>query len=448
MPTVHQQVRLSIPLLQGGRQENTTCYVSTAYIDMGYPYADDVVHEAVRAREFYSRKTILASCLLACWLVVAGHVAAQEFPLPEFDVARAKASYVVSLPNNYSAEKKWPLIVDFHGAIAPSRKGANVTQRHVWSEFVKNAPFVVVGINGRTRAWNMTRGDKGDRAYTLRVLAEVRDKFAIDPARVYLAGFSSGADYLCSGGLQLEGLFAASLVVCPGPPNVVGLRDGSLLKGKVHPFYFATGEEDFIRKSGAWEAFLALDGADGADVMYRQVPGDGHSYFGTRDYVRLRDSLERMASDIDGKLGPTASDAIARGDYLLASTHLLRSKDADARKQLAELRAKGELLAEEAARIDSKQNPGRAFEAWWKVRTQFHRFAPLARRAQDELDRIKKSVSGRELLRARGAWFKTRGEGGAPRPKAPAEAQVTPAEDGEARLPIAAPTHNPDGAGR
>ena len=120
---------------------------------------------------------------LTCLLLALRPGTAAEIPLPEFDLEQTKASYVVSLPEDYNDEKNWPLIVDFHGAIAPGLKGANVTQRGVWSKFVKDAPCIVVGLNGRTRAWNMTRGDKDDRAYALKVLAETRDKYTIDPDR-------------------------------------------------------------------------------------------------------------------------------------------------------------------------------------------------------------------------------------------------------------------------
>ena len=94
-------------------------------------------------------------------------------------------------------------------------------------------------------------------------------------------------------------MVSASLVICPGPPNVVGLRNGALLKCKDRAFYFATGEEDYIRKSGAWQAFLALDAA-GARVMYREVPGVGHEMFDLDEYVWLFEYLEKLAkSEVD-----------------------------------------------------------------------------------------------------------------------------------------------------
>jgi predicted esterase len=331
-----------------------------------------------------------------------------DFPVPDFNHGGIRASFVVSLPAAYDESKSWPVILDFHGAIAPRRKGAHLARRAVWSKFVEKVPCLVVGLNGRTRAWGMVEGDRNDRAYAVRVLSAVRERFSIDPQRVYLAGFSSGSDFLCSGGLQLTGKFAGSLVVCPGPPNVVGLADGSLLEAKAWPFYFATGEEDYIRKEGAWKAFLALDRAGGR-TMYREVPRKGHEPLGDEEYPRLFDYLETLAQP--GRAVEqlkVAGAALERGDYLLASTHLLELDTKEARERLAEIEAVGKRLCNEARSVDAVTEPGRAYEAWWKLRTQFHRFGSLAGPAQKELENIEKRISGRELYRARRDWFRRR----------------------------------------
>ena len=332
----------------------------------------------------------------------------QEFPLGDFDHGDVRASYVVSVPDGYDAAKPWPLILDFHGAIPPSRKGANLVAARVWSGFVGKARCLVAGPNGRTRAWGMVRGDRDDKAYAMRVLAGVQKKFTIDPRRVYLAGFSSGADFLCTGGLQQGGRFAGSLVICPGPPNVLGIRSGRLLKARKWPFYFATGEEDYIRKRGAWEAFLALEKA-GGNVMYREVPGKGHEFFGIEEYARLFEYLEIMAGS-GGKPDhlAIARRAIRRGDFLLATSHLSKLKNEKATELRAEAEKQGKKLLERAEAIDSEEEPGRAYEAWWRIRTQFHRLEPIADEARRRLDALEAKHAARDLYRARRGWFRRR----------------------------------------
>lgn len=332
----------------------------------------------------------------------------QELPLSDFDHGNVRASCVVSVPDGYDAAKPWPLILDFHGAISPSRKGANLVAARVWSGFVKKAPFLVVGPNGRTRAWGMVSGDRNDKALAMRVLVEVREKFTIDPKRVYLAGFSSGADFLCSGGLQQGGRFAGSLVICPGPPNVLGIRNGKLMEAKTWPFYFATGEEDYIRKKGAWEAFVALEKA-GGNVMYREVPGKGHEFFGIDEYARLFGYLEIMAGS-RGKPNhlAIARSAIVRGDFLLATSHLSKLKTEKAAELLAEVRKQAKALLKQAEAIDVKKGPGQAYEAWWRLQTQFHRLKPIADQAQRRIDTLEAKHPARDLYRARRDWFRHR----------------------------------------
>ncbi|MHC4853632.1 MAG: M14 family zinc carboxypeptidase, partial [Planctomycetota bacterium] len=287
----------------------------------------------------------------------------------------------------------------------------------VWSAFVKQLPVLVLGINARTRGWNRVKGEKNDTVYALHVLDLVQKQHKVDAEQIYLAGFSSGSDFLCSGGLQLQRKFAGSLVVCPGPSNVVGLRGGQLLKVKDHPFYFVTGEEDYIRKNGAWQAFLALEGA-GGKVMYREVPGVGHKFPGTDEYERALRYLQMLAGHA-GKPDhlAIAKAAIARKDYLLASTHLLRlgADDEKAKQLLAQIEAEGQKQLAAAAEIAFVDEPGRAYEAWWHLRTQFHRFPKIAEQAQAELDK-KREISNRNLMRGRRDYFRNRGGAATPTP--------------------------------
>ncbi|MBK8975572.1 MAG: hypothetical protein IPM29_06575 [Planctomycetes bacterium] len=336
----------------------------------------------------------------------AQELAVPEFAMPEFDVADIRASVVLSVPE---ATGPLPLLVDLHGAIAPSRRGAVVTHERLWSAFVQREPWLVAGLNGRTRSWGQIDGEHDDIAYALRALALVRDRCDVAAGRVYLAGFSSGADFLCRGGLQATGAFAGSLVVCPGPPNVVGLDDGALLRAKDHPFVFVTGEEDYIRKAGAWRAFVALDDAGGR-ALYREVPGLGHTFPPADEYARALHRLEVLAGRAVADPLAEANAAHARGDYLLATTLAADLDEPGATELRSRIAATGRALLAAAELCDPEREPGRTYEAWWLLRTQFHRFPELARRAQRALDDLERSVSGGDLLRARRAWFESRGE--------------------------------------
>ena len=348
------------------------------------------------------------------FLCLANYVAgAERFPVPEFDHEGTAAWYVVSLPPGYDATRAWPLVLDFHGAATPGSEGANLTRINLWSHFVQQAPYIVVGINGRTRAWNMVRGPKDDTAYALHVLNDVQKRFAIDPERIYLSGFSAGANFVCEAGLQLKAAFAGSLAVCPGPSDN---RAAALRAVGSHPFYFVAGEEDYVGKSGPWQAFRALDSI-GAPVMYREVSRTGHAYPAIAEYAAFFAAFHRMmqpAAETD--IAELITTATARDDFLLLTTYLLRLDHPNAAELLERFKQTGERMAADAAAINSAREPGRAYEAWWKIHAQFYRFPALAQQARQGMDAIAASMSPHELYQARNLWFEQRrvAEGGVP----------------------------------
>ena len=359
-------------------------------------------------------RSILSMMLIGALAMTAGAI---EYRVPEFDVDGAEASYEVSLPPDFDDNRKWPLILDFHGASSPGSKGANLTRISLWSHFVEQAPYIVVGINGRTRSWGRIEGPLNDGAYARHVMAAVLEKFPVDPDRIYLSGFSSGGDFLCSSGLQLEIQVAGSLIVCPGPVHGLTARDDALRRAKAHAFIFVAGEEDYVGKIGAWQGFLTLKKAGGR-TMYREVQRIGHGFPPVSDYIVLFEAFERLDTPLTGpdflEILPAA---VERGDYLLLSTHLLTMDGLLAQYMGENIAERGDALMAEALRIPNAE-PGRAYEAWWQLLTQFYHFPAITSRAEKELKSIEQSMTGGELYRARGNWFENRrvAAGGEPGP--------------------------------
>lgn len=355
---------------------------------------------------------LTALLILVTAPAVYGGGTMKEVRMPDFDHAGMEASYVVTTPSTWKGKPALPLILDLHGAIAPQKKGGVITSKGVWVDFVERVPCIVVAPNARMRGWDRVKGEKDDSAYVLAAMAQVRAKYAVDPKRIYLAGFSSGSDFACRGGLQKRAKFAGTLIVCPGPPNVVGIRGGELEAVKRHPFLFATGEEDYIRKAGAFDAYEHVLGLGGR-ALYREVPGKGHAFFGIDEYVRLFEDLERLAHEpkkVDWlKLSKAA---LARDDPLAAWTYARRGRkqkrrDADKLlKQIDELRDAAIADAQEVSAADA---PGQAYEAWWAVRTRFAFDTKSSETADRNMQEIYDALGGRDLGRARRDWFRSRG---------------------------------------
>ncbi|MDQ1246298.1 MAG: hypothetical protein QG597_666, partial [Actinomycetota bacterium] len=110
--------------------------------------------------------------------------------LPDGDERRL---YQVYVPSQYDPARRWPVILFLHGAGEGGRDGLLPTEYQLGSAIRRNArafPGLVVFPQVPTYqpVWS-----SGDVAFAMDVLAAVREDFAIDPARVYVTGVSTGA---------------------------------------------------------------------------------------------------------------------------------------------------------------------------------------------------------------------------------------------------------------
>src|ERR1051326_1467330 len=89
-------------------------------------------------------------------------------------------SYALYLPSNYSAQKHWPLLLVFD----PFGRGE--TGVKLFHEAAEKYGLIVVGSNN-SRNFQ-------DPSEAIRLLwADVKERYAINPRRIYTAGLSGGA---------------------------------------------------------------------------------------------------------------------------------------------------------------------------------------------------------------------------------------------------------------
>src|SRR6478752_3728502 len=94
--------------------------------------------------------------------------------------AQPTNSYALYLPSAYSPAKRWPLLLVFD----PFARGeASVKLFH---EAAEKYGFIVVGSNN-------TRNFEDPSAAIRLLWADMKERYAIDPRRIYTAGLSGGA---------------------------------------------------------------------------------------------------------------------------------------------------------------------------------------------------------------------------------------------------------------
>lgn len=94
----------------------------------------------------------------------------------------ASQSYSLYLPSTYAADRAWPVLIGFH----PGARGRAIVD--VYRAAAEQHGFIVAGSNNsRNGSWEVS-----GRAAAA-VSQDLGQRFAVDPARVYLTGHSGGA---------------------------------------------------------------------------------------------------------------------------------------------------------------------------------------------------------------------------------------------------------------
>ncbi len=168
-------------------------------------------------------------------------------------IAEPSNSYALYLPSNYSPQKRWPLLLVFD----PFGRGeAGVKLFQVAAE---KFGFIVAGSNN-SRNFQ-------DPSNAIRLLwADVKERFAIDPKRIYTAGLSGGARVASSIALACKSCIAGVIA------NGAGLPQGASAPGpEAADWFLVAGTTDFnypellhlkeaLDASGAASRFVVYDG--------------------------------------------------------------------------------------------------------------------------------------------------------------------------------------------
>src|SRR5438270_6243039 len=142
-------------------------------------------------------------------------------------LADATNSYALYLPAAYSPAKRWPLLLVFD----PFARGEVPVK--LFHEAAEKYGFIVVGSNNSR---NFV-----DPSAAIRVLwADLKERYAIDPRRIYTAGLSGGARVASTVALACRNCIAGVIA------NSAGLPNGATPPGpNVSDWFLSAGTTDF-----------------------------------------------------------------------------------------------------------------------------------------------------------------------------------------------------------
>jgi phospholipase/carboxylesterase len=169
------------------------------------------------------------------------------------------------VPTSYRPDRPPPLMLLLHGAGARAEDILR-TFRQIADKY-----GVLLAVpSSRRQSWDIVLGEYGeDVARIDKALSRVLDRYAVDPARVAIAGFSDGASYALSLGILNGALFTHVLAFSPGftPSSKAAARP---------QIFIAHGIKDSVLPiDQTSRKIVARLRHNGFEPVYREFP-DGH----------------------------------------------------------------------------------------------------------------------------------------------------------------------------
>lgn len=159
-------------------------------------------------------------------------------------------SYHIRLPDDWDGETALPVMLHFHGW---GRQGDLIVGHQRISGHTRRRGVLLIAPNGLGRSWDFWDAESDDVAFTDAVIEDVAKRFPVDRDRIYVSGYSYGANmawrYACQAGngtaalLAISGTLSQGEVCDEGPREVrqVYGRTDTVLRLPVSP----DGDETF-----------------------------------------------------------------------------------------------------------------------------------------------------------------------------------------------------------
>jgi polyhydroxybutyrate depolymerase len=155
----------------------------------------------MRADRFARRGSALGVLLLLCACSVprapTATPADSAMPSIGLQTADGERSYRLFVPRSYSPQQPMPLVIALHGGLG---SGEIMAEQTGFNRVAEARGFLVAYPDGVARTWNAGRccGPAMERrvddvGFVRAVIAQIKQKYTIDPAHIFGTGFSNGA---------------------------------------------------------------------------------------------------------------------------------------------------------------------------------------------------------------------------------------------------------------
>jgi pimeloyl-ACP methyl ester carboxylesterase len=182
-----------------------------------------------------------------------------------------RAEYSLYVPENYSPQQSWPLIVCLHGGY-----GRGDDYILTWLRPAKSNGYLLLSPKSVGPTWSVLNPPLDIRSIQA-MLEEVCAAYAVDRKRTYLTGLSDGGIFTYVLGLACADLFAG---IAPIAGELHPMVDPMLRRGqgKDVPIFVVHGAHDSIFSVEFTRQACTLLQRLGYKVTYQELPDWGHAY--------------------------------------------------------------------------------------------------------------------------------------------------------------------------
>ncbi|MFH2132366.1 MAG: hypothetical protein ABIK68_18465 [bacterium] len=173
--------------------------------------------------------------------------------------------YCFYIPETYDGTGDWPLVVALHGG-----SGRGKDMLWLWLREARSRRFLLVAPSSAGRTWSFEDSSDADRI--LAIIDSLSGQWRVDRSRILLTGFSDGAIYTLTCGLQQHAPYSA-LAPISGVLHPIDLAFAARKR-----IYLVHGELDWMFSiHHAHRSFARLRQA-GAEIEFHAIPDLSHTY--------------------------------------------------------------------------------------------------------------------------------------------------------------------------
>jgi predicted peptidase len=186
--------------------------------------------------------------------------------------------YRLFIPNGYSSDKQYPLVIWLHGAGGAGRdnraqiSGDQISGTRIWTKRENQAKHPVFVLVPQSPGNWVDRLDElsPEIRLVLEILDSVKTRFNVDAARIYVAGQSDGGYATWNVITQRPDVFAAAIPLCGGGDPQMAARIAAM------PLWVFHGRRDTVIPVRESREMIAAIQKAGGHPRYTEYDRLGH----------------------------------------------------------------------------------------------------------------------------------------------------------------------------